>query len=477
MTDYKKEPNKQIVFIFVAIGIFMSTLDGSIVNIALPAIMKDLNASLSIVKWVMIVYLLTVSSLLLSFGRLSDIKGRRVVYAAGLLTFSTGSLLCAISKTVIFLIAARSFQGIGAAMIMACTPALIVDTFPGPERGKYLGMIGAVVASGLTLGPAIGGSILHYFSWRVIFYVNIPIGIPAAILIFLYLKGGKSDSISKELFDISGAVFLAVCTGSFILCISNGYNWGIFSSTFFSIVCIFIFSLFGLIKVERSAPFPILDMELFSIRLFSFPVISGIMLFASLFTMIFIMPFYLMIQCGLPPSQAGNMMVIPFFFLFIIAPVSGAVSDKIGSKFLCTMGMGIIMVAFIFLANLPPSSSILDIGWRMALAGIGTALFSSPNTSAAMGAVPANRRGIAGGIVAEARNLGMVIGVAIASTIFNFTFSKMSGGETLNQYRPELENAFMHAFRYAMLSGAIAAFFGMIAAFLRGTERKERSIN
>ncbi len=474
MKENTKDLNKHIVFVFVAIGIFMSTLDGSIVNIALPSIMKDLNASLSVVKWVMIIYLLTVSSFLLSFGRLSDIKGRRIVYSIGLVIFSTGSLLCAISKTALFLIAARSFQGFGAAMIMACTPALIVDTFPGPERGKYLGMIGAVVASGLTLGPAIGGLLLNYFSWRAIFYINIPIGFFAAIMIFLYLKGGKSDSASKESFDIAGAIFLAFCIGSFIVCISNGYSWGIFSSSFFMIICVFCFSLICLIRVESGSSHPILNTDLFSIRLFRFPVLSAVMLFASLFTMIFLMPFYLMVQCDLPPSHAGNMMVIPFFFLFIISPISGLISDRIGSRFLCTIGMGIIMVALFFLAKLPPSSTLLSIGWRMALAGIGTAIFSSPNTSAAMGAVPPNNRGIAGGIVAEARNLGMVIGVSMASAIFNYTFHSLSGGETLNQYRPEFENAFMHSFRYAMSSGAIAALLGMIAAFLRGPEKKKK---
>lgn len=471
--QHSKEPNKYIVFVFVAIGIFMSTLDGSIVNIALPSIMQDLATSLSVVKWVMIIYLLTVSSFLLSFGRLSDIKGRRVIYSIGLVIFSMGSFFCAISKTAFFLIAARSFQGVGAAMIMACTPALIVDTFPGPERGKYLGMIGAVVASGLTLGPAIGGFLLDQFSWRAIFYINIPIGLFAAVIIFLYLRGGSADSANSESFDIWGVLFLAVCIGSFILLLSKGYSWGIFSSSFISIGSVFIFSLILLINVERKSSFPILDMDLFTIRLFCFPVLSGIMLFTSLFTMVFLMPFYLMIQCNLPPSQAGNMLVIPFFFLFVIAPVSGGMSDKIGTRFLCTTGMVIIMVALYFLAKLPPSASLFQIGLRMAFVGIGIAIFTSPNTSAAMGAVPQKRRGIAGGIVAEARNLGMVIGVSIASVIFNSIYHEMTGGETLNQYRPEFEDAFMHAFRYAMMSGAIAAFLGVITAFLRGPEKRE----
>ena len=159
----KSSDNKWLVFSFVAIGIFMSTLDGSIVNIALPTIMKDLSAPLAYMEWVVMIYLLTIFSLLLSFGRLSDIVGRRSIYVLGLIVFSIGSLFCGMAGNAILLIAARSFQGIGAAMIMACTPALVVDIFPVSERGKALGMVGAVVASGLTTGPVLGGLLLHFF--------------------------------------------------------------------------------------------------------------------------------------------------------------------------------------------------------------------------------------------------------------------------------------------------------------------------
>ncbi len=166
----------------------MSTLDGSIVNIALPSIMADFKVSLSVVEWVIVIYLLTITSLLLSFGRLSDIKGRRVIHSSGMMLFSIGSLLCGMAASAHWLIFSRAIQGVGAAMIMACTPALIIDTFPKSSRGKALGMIGAVVASGLTVGPAVGGFILHHFSWRIIFYINIPIGLITGILVFILLN-------------------------------------------------------------------------------------------------------------------------------------------------------------------------------------------------------------------------------------------------------------------------------------------------
>ena len=153
----ERHPGRWQVFFLVAVGIFMATLDGSIVNIAVPTIMKELNVSVAAVQWVVIIYLLTVTSLLMSFGRLSDIHGRRLIYSLGLVLFAVGSLLCGLAANIEWLIGARLFQGLGAAMIMACTPALFVDTFPPAERGRALGLIGSVVASGLTTGPVLGG--------------------------------------------------------------------------------------------------------------------------------------------------------------------------------------------------------------------------------------------------------------------------------------------------------------------------------
>ena len=169
--------SKWLVLSLVAVGIFMSTLDGSIVNVALPTIMTELGVPLTTVKWVVIIYLLTVSSLLLFFGRLSDLQGRRRVYSRGLAVFSLGSLFCGLSPDVTWLIASRALQGVGAAMIMACTPALVVDVFPLKERGRALGMVGMVVAGGLTMGPALGGILLQFFHWRVIFYINVPVSL------------------------------------------------------------------------------------------------------------------------------------------------------------------------------------------------------------------------------------------------------------------------------------------------------------
>jgi len=463
-------PDRWRVFFLVAVGIFMSTLDGSIVNIAVPIIMKELQVSVVAVQWVIMIYLLVVTSLLFSFGRLSDIYGRRRVYGVGLLVFSTSSLFCGLAANIFWLIGARFAQGLGAAMIMACTPALIVDVFPPAERGRALGFIGSVVASGLVTGPVLGGLLLRFFSWRVIFLINIPIGLVAAFLVFSVLKGSPADTVRRETFDWPGAIMLALCLGSFLLAITHGYDWGYTSRPILLLVGLSLISTVGLVLVEQRAAHSILDRELFRIRLFALPILAAIILFASLFSLVFLVPFYLLNPCGYAVDHAGYLMATIFVFLFIVSPISGSLSDHIGSRLLCTCGTGIMAVSLYMIFLLPAGASVGAIVWRLALAGIGVAVFIPPNSATAMNSVPPQRRGIASATVAAARNLGMVLGVGVSGAVFNSTFLRLSHGISLKVYRPALEPIFMKAFHAAMLNGVLIALAGVVISFLRGPE-------
>lgn len=469
-----RSPGRWQVFSLVAVGIFMATLDGSIVNIAIPTIMRELKVSVAAVQWVVMIYLLIVTSLLLSFGRLSDIHGRRRVYSLGLLVFAVGSLCCGLAANIFWLIAARLFQGLGAAMIMACTPALIVDTFPLEERGRALGFIGSVVASGLTTGPVLGGLLLHFFSWRAIFLINIPIGLITAVLVYFILKGSRADSSRPETFDWLGAVMLALCLGSFLLAITHGYEWGYFSRPILLLAGLCLAGVVGLILVEQRAIHPILDHRLLRLRLFTLPILAAIIIFASLFSLVFLIPFYLLNPGGFPVDQAGYLMATIFVFLFIVSPISGTLSDRIGSRLLCTCGTGIVAAALYLLALLPAGASVFDIVWRLALAGIGMAVFIPPNSAAAMNIVPSRRRGVASATVAAARNLGMVLGVAVSGAVFNSTFHRLSNGTYMKVYRPTLEPVFMKAFHTALLVAVVIALVGVIVSFLRGPEPRQK---
>ena len=470
-----KSPNKWQVFFLVAIGIFMSTLDGSIVNIAVPSIMRDFDASLATIQWVVMIYLLTVTSLLLSFGRLSDLRGRRQVYSLGLLCFATGSLLCGLAGNVVWLIGSRLFQGVGAAMIMACTPALIVDIFPATERGRALGLVGSVVALGLSAGPALGGLVLHLLSWRAIFFINIPFGLITAGAVFFLLKGSEADITREETFDWPGALFLALGLGSLLLAVTHCYDWGYASPSIVGLFLLAGMAMLALILIEARTHHPILSLDLFRIRLFYLPMISSVLLFTSLFSLVFLMPFYLLRPNGLPIDQAGYIMATNFVFLFVVSPVAGALSDRIGSRLLCAGGMGIVALALYLLGSLPPRISSLAIIWRLALVGVGTGIFIPPNSSSAMTAVPTCRRGVASGTMAGARNLGMVLGVALSGALFNSTFHRLNHGFSRKEYRPVLESVFMASFQTAMRWAMVVALLGMVVSYLRGTERSPDS--
>lgn len=461
--------HKWLVFSLVAAGVFMSTLDSSIVNIALPAIMADLQVTLAVIEWVPMIYLLTVSSLLLTCGRLSDIRGRRLVYCGGFVIFSAGSLLCGIAGSASWLIASRALQGVGAAMLMACSPALVVDAFPMAERGRVLGMVGMVVAAGLTTGPALGGFILEHFPWRVIFYVNVPIGIGVTVAALRILPPMKKKPHDEPM-DVMGALLLVVCFSSFITGLSHIHEWGPVSVKMGLAVFLFLSSGAGLARVETRTAHPIFDPSLLRIRLFVLPLAAAAILFIGLFFITFLMPFYMVHPLAFSMNRVGATMMIPFVFLFFFAPVSGMLSDRMGSRMLCTVGMALMAAALFFLSRLSAQATSMDMAWRLALAGIGIAVFISPNSAAAMSAVPPRHRGIASGSVATARNLGMVIGVASAGLIFNSTFRQLNGGRDLKIYTPALEHSFMASFQRAMLVGAAVAALGIVVAYLRGRD-------
>lgn len=448
----------------------MSTLDSSIVNVALPYIMQEMVTDISTIQWVVVIYLLTVSSLLLTFGRLSDIKGRRSIYVVGFIVFTLGSFLCAVAGTVSFLVMARVAQGAGASMLMACSPALIVDVFEKEQRGRALGMIGAVVAAGLTLGPVAGGFILEYLSWRYIFYINIPIGIAATIAGVFVLKTIPGGQGSREPLDYIGSLTMMIGLSCLILGLTQMATWGILSFRF--VGCLIIASLVGagFIINAKNCAHPLFDLDLLKIRLFVLPLAASGILFAALFTIVFMMPFYLTYPCGFSAARTGGIMIVPFLFLLFISPIAGGLSDRFGSRLLCSFGMVLLGLSLVSLIFLSPEMEIPAILWRMGLAGVGTALFVSPNNTTLMGAVPIVRRGIASGATATARNLGMVMGVAFATTIFTSSFAHLTKGAGLDNYTPAMAPYFMASFQKVMGSGAIIAFVGAAIAYARGKE-------
>jgi EmrB/QacA subfamily drug resistance transporter len=426
------------------------------------------------IEWVVLIYLIAFTSLILSFGRLSDIVGRRRVLVIGHILFTVSSLLCALSPSVGALIFARALQGTGAAMIMSCSQALIVDAFPESKRGRALGSIGTVVAAGLTSGPAIGGFILSHFDWWMIFAVNIPVGFTVAILASRILKGSQADKRRDEPFDLLGGVLIALACGTLFTGLTHGHAWGYASVGVLGLTGIGIALIALFVAHEKRVPHPVVDPGLFHDRLFRLPVLSAIALYTALFTMVFLMPFYLIFPMGYSEAQVGTVMMIPFSMLFIVPPFSGALADRMGSRILCVCGMAILSLALALLAWPAQVTAFPPVAFKLALAGFGVALFLPPNNTTIMSSVPPKRRGVASSMVGAARNLGMVTGVALAGAVFNHTYTTLSGANGLSTYTPAMEAPFLTAFRYALFCGAATAALGSLLAWMRGPDTNGR---
>jgi len=289
----KETAGKWMVLGLVSIGILMGTLDASIVNISLPKISLYFQEPFSgMVEWVIIAYLIVVAGTLLTLGRLSDIIGRRAVWVTGLAVFTAGSALCGAAPSLLFLVVSRALQGLGGAMIMAASTAMITDAFPVGERGRAFGLIGAVVAVGISAGPPSGGIITQMLSWRWIFYINVPVGIAGIIAGIRLLSEPMRISGAKARFDPIGAALLSIGMTFLMLAMTFGQEAGWLSSAIIGAFAAAIVLLAAFLLVERRAANPVVDLSIFQNRLFSAALVSSFLSFLSLVAVIFFIPFY-----------------------------------------------------------------------------------------------------------------------------------------------------------------------------------------
>ncbi len=470
------KPNKWIVLAITLVGIFMSALDSGIVNISLPKISLSFHVPLSgIVEWVIIGYLVIIASLLLTFGRLADVTGWKMLWTGGLAVFTASSALCGAAPSLPLLVAFRVLQGVGAAMTMAISLAMIASAFPVKERGRIFGMVGAVVSIATSAGPTVGGIITQAFSWRWIFYINIPIGVAGILATLRFYSDPEHPGAGAQRFDPVGAVLLSACVACLMLGISFGQEAGWSSSVIVGLFSAAAILLAAFLAAEARVEQPIVDFSLFRNRLFSSAVGSSFLSFLALFAVTFLMPFYLEELLSFPPWQAGLLMTVVPLTIAVVAPLSGILSDRIGSRVLSSMGLAVGSLGLWFLSNLTPQATIFDIVWPLAVTGVGQGLFQSPNNNAIMSSVPLNRLGIANGFQAIARVLGQGFSVALAGAVFTALggahAGAMLGRDAAPAVVPSLQATFIKAFHSAMLTCMIIAAVGVLTSLVRGRSR------
>lgn len=420
--------NKWLSFSAIACGVFLATVDGSIVNVAMPTMVRELHSNFPTVQWVVLSYLLTLALLLPLVGRVADMYGKKHIYSLGFILFTIASLLCGLAPDVAWLIAARVLQAFGASMVMALGPALVAESFPASERGKAMGLIGTVVSLGVIAGPTLGGLLIEHLSWHWIFYVNLPVGVLGAILGWKYIPSILERKESG--FDIPGSIVLL----GFLLCLLLGLtlgqtagflHWQVLSLFAASIV---FFSLF--LAVESRARFPVIDLRLFRHNEFSAGLGVGTMIFTGFSGTMFLLPFYLENVRGLTPFQTGLALIIHPIALGVVAPFAGSAADRWGPRRIILFGLALLVGGIIGLSTLGPDTTVLGYILRIVPIGIGFGLFQSPNNSAILSSAPREHWGVASGLLSISRVFGQVAGISIFGAVWSArTLASAGGGQ------------------------------------------------
>jgi EmrB/QacA subfamily drug resistance transporter len=441
-----------IGFSAVSVGTFMATLDGSIVNVALPTITRELHASLAGVEWIIASYLLVISAALLTAGRLGDLFGHRLIYASGLLVFTAGSGLCGLAPGLAPLVGARAVQALGACAMLAMGPAIVTSIFPAAQRGRALGTVASVVALGLTAGPPLGGFIVQHLSWRWIFFVNLPIGLAGVTWTLRALP--KARPARPAPLDRSGALLQAATLGAGVAGIQAVPESG-GRATALMVVALATGVL--LVRHLRRVPAPVIDLDLFRSRVFSAGIAGGLLSYAALFSSTFLTPFFLTRVKGLDPGALGAMLTSVPLALSVVSPVAGWLSDRFGPRALGPVGMVALAAGLVLVGMADQDTPPVAIALRLGLCGVGMGLFQSPNNSAVMGTLPRAQLGSGGGMLATARNLGMVVGVSVASALFRARAGEVAGAPA----------RFLAGYRAALLTGAAFALAAGVVVLAR----------
>ena len=462
-----------LIFFAVVMTTFINCMDMSSINVALPSIADELHVTMSGVEWVVTAYTLVIICFILLFGKLGDTMGKDKIFKFGILVFLVGLCICFFAHTYTMLLIGRIVEGVGAAATSANSQGIIVQTFPAHERGKALGISGSSVALGTMVGPSIGGLIVQHFSWNMIFGMSIPLTVICFMLCVKYLpdmSSGRSEKVD------SGGVLLFMVM---ILCVYGGVKL-LQNGASYYLYCVMLLVIavaFGAVFVrwEQRHDNAMIHLDIFKNKLYTVSVFCAFISFLAISGHNFIQPFYLQKVQMLSAAQTGMLMMAYSITMFVVAPFSGQLSDKIGSEILCFIGLCTVSVALFVLSTLGIGSPLWIFLIGSIMMSFGMAMFQSPNTSLIMSTVGPALTGIAGSINGLARNLGSVFGISL-STVLLYNIMSSQLGFNVTDFVEGQELAFVTGMQWVYRFMAVVSLIGAVLTGLRwkNSRREEK---
>jgi EmrB/QacA subfamily drug resistance transporter len=411
-----KSRRKWLVLAVISFALFMILLDVTIVNIAIPHIMKSLSASLSSVEWVLNVYTLVFAVLLLTMGKLGDLFGRKRLFMIGLAVFTLASLGCSLSPNLAVLILARGIQAIGSAAMMPATLSILNVEFNKGQRGLALGVWGAISGAAVALGPIIGGSLVDAFSWQYVFVINIPIGMFAFIAAMLIIRESRDPNTDRHI-DIPGVVLISAALFCLTFALVQGQSYGWTSAAILSLFAGALVGLVAFVILELKTARPLAQLRLFKNRTYAAGNFIGVVINFGLIGVIFLVVLYLQIVLGLKALQSGLWLLPLPLMIMLVAPFAGRLTDRIGGRWILMVGTLISALGIFLLSQLSNVNNWTDLLPALLVCGAGLGLVMAPVTTVVMASTPVQQSGMGAGILSTARQIGSVLGISLLGAI------------------------------------------------------------
>ena len=415
--DPGKTPSDRWALASLSLSILLSSLGTSIANVALPTLAQAFDASFQQIQWVVLAYLLAITPLIVSVGRLGDLVGRRRLLLAGLLLFIVASILCGIAPTLWLLIAARAAQGLGAAVMMALAMALVGEAVPKAKTGRAMGLLGTMSAIGTALGPTLGGMLISGFGWRAIFLVAVPLGILTLLLAYRHLPAGSARPTSDRAgFDMAGTLLLALTLAAYALAVTVGR--GSFGSLNVVLLLAAALGVGLFVAAEAKVASPLVRLEMFRNPALSAGLATSVLVLTVAMATLVVGPFYLSCALGLDPAAVGLVMSTGPIFSALSGVPSGRLVDRLGAPAMSIAGLVAMATGSVALAALPAMFGVAGYVAALAILTPGYQLFQAANNTTVMTDIQPDQRGVVSGLLNLSRNLGGLTGASVMGAVF-----------------------------------------------------------